>query len=243
MTQLGGSSIFLGGEAGWGQRESLEDFSRTLSGYVDVIVFRGNDHRVLEQFAQVASCPVINGLTPISHPCQALGDLFTIQECFDDLANVQLTFIGDGNNVARSLAIACALTGTRLRLAGPGDYEVDDEFLASIQQRFPAAQISKTLDPQRAVSGADVIYTDVWASMGTEQTRESRKPAFAPFQVNAQLLSAAKPHARFMHCLPARRGEEVTDEVIDGPQSVVFQQAENRMHVQKAVLAWLLGSN
>lgn len=240
MSHLGGSTIFLGSEAGWGQRESIEDFARALTRYVCAVVYRGKDHGMLERFAKSSSVPVINGLTPVAHPCQALADLFTIQESFSDLSQVKLAFLGDSNNVARSLAWGCAMTGAELVVASPGTYEFDATFLTTIRDRFPAARLANTDDPRMAVENANVVYTDVWASMGDEDSRETRKAAFRPFQVNAELMSHAKSDAKFMHCLPARRGEEVTDEIIDGAQSVVFEQAENRMHIQQAILAYLL---
>jgi ornithine carbamoyltransferase len=242
MSHLGGSTIFLGTDAGWGERESIEDFARTLTRYVCAVVYRGN-HTTLEQFANSASCPVINGLTPLAHPCQALADLFTIREHFPELQKLKLSFFGDSNNVARSLAWGCAMTGAELTVASPGNYEFEASFLGSIHDRYPQARIANTCDPRAAVHDADIVYTDVWASMGDEASRESRKVAFQPYQVNAELMSAAKPTAKFMHCLPARRGEEVTDEIIDGVQSVVFDQAENRMHMQKAILAYLLNQS
>jgi ornithine carbamoyltransferase len=243
MTQLGGASIFLGAEAGWGRRESLADFARTLTRYVDVFVFRGNDHATVEMFSSFASCPVINGLTQREHPCQALADIFTVQECFPDLAQVRVAFVGDGNNVARSLATACAMTGTAFALGSPRRYGFDASFQQSLRARYPGATLEATDDPREAVRGADVVYTDVWASMGEEAEREQRQLDLRAYQVNQTLMQCAKPHARFMHCLPARRGEEVTDEIIDGPQSIVFDQAENRMHAQKALLLHLLIDN
>ncbi len=240
MAQLGGASIFLGAEAGWGKRESLADFAQTLTRYIDVLVFRGNDHRTVCEFSRHACCPTINGLTQLSHPCQALADILTIQECFSELNNVKVTFIGDGNNVARSLAVACAMTGASFVLAGPAQYRFDAEFVDSLVARYPKAKIESTDDPQIAVQDAHVVYTDVWASMGDENQRDQRTRDFQIYQVNAALMDHALPEAKFMHCLPARRGEEVTDEVMDGPRSIVFDQAENRMHAQKAILLHLL---
>ncbi len=240
MAQLGGASIFLGAEAGWGKRESLADFAQTLTRYVDVLVFRGNEHATVEAFRRYSCCPIINGLTQLAHPCQALADIFTMQECFSDLSQVRLAFIGDGNNVARSLAVACAMTGAAFVLASPGHYRFDARFEESLHARFPHARLETTDDPRTAVKGAHVVYTDVWASMGDEHEREQRQRAFRAYQVTQQLLQHAQPEARLMHCLPARRGEEVTDEVMDGPQSIVFEQAENRLHAQKAILLHLL---
>jgi ornithine carbamoyltransferase len=242
MAHLGGSTQFLGADVGWGRRESIADFASVLGQYVDVIVCRTNQHVRVEELARFASCPVINGLTDQAHPCQALADLFTMREVFGELKGRTLAYVGDANNVARSLAVACAKLGVRFAIAAPRGYELDDEFLAAVHQDSPQSDIDATLDPADAVQDADAVYTDVWTSMGQEAEQEVRRRAFARYQVNAALMSQAPPHAIFLHCLPARRGEEVTDEVIDGPQSRVLQQAANRLHAQKGLLAWLLGS-
>jgi ornithine carbamoyltransferase len=239
ISQLGGTAIYLGTDAGWGKRESLEDFSRVLTCYVDAVVYRGKHHELLERFAAHANCPVINGLTDTSHPCQALGDLLTMQELHGDLSQQTLAFVGDGNNVAHSLAVACALVGAKFVLATPKEYQFTDEYLARVQAAHPQADIEQTTDPLVAVQGASFVYTDVWASMGQESETARRQQAFAAYQVTAELMQAAGPEAIFLHCLPARRGQEVTDEVIDSDQSAVVQQAENRLHAQKAMLAWL----
>ncbi len=240
IAHLGGSSIFLGQEAGWGKRETVADFGRVLSEYLDVLVFRGNDHSVLAELAQYCSCPVINGLTPNAHPCQAIADILTIQEHCSESDNRKVAFVGDGNNVARSLALSCAMTDTQCTIASPTGYEIHSDFLAEIQAKCPDARVEITNDPVAAVTDADAVYTDVWTSMGQETEADERRQKFAEFQINAQLMSHAKTDAKFLHCLPAKRGEEVTDEVIDGPNSVVVQQAGNRMHAQKAILVWLL---
>ena len=240
MAQLGGSSIYLGGDVGWGKRESLEDFARVLSSYVDVIAFRGFEHATLQQFAEYCRSPVINGLTNQSHPCQALGDLFTLHERLSQLEQQKLVFLGDANNVARSLAVGCAAVGMRLVLVGPEAYRFDPSFLDQLRSAYPSAEIEQTSDASTAVAGAAAIYTDVWTSMGFEAEQEARREAMNPYQVNEALLEAAGPQAVFMHCLPAKRGQEVTDAVMDGPQSVVVQQAENRMHIQKAIILYLL---
>lgn len=242
MVHLGGSAMFLGAEAGFGSRESLEDFARVLSQYVDVIVARTYHHQTLERIAAVASCPVINGLSDYAHPCQAMADLFTLRELAGDLAGRILAWIGDGNNVARSLAVACGRMGMRFVMATPKPYRFGQDFLDRLRREVPRLELVVTDDPAEAVRGALAVYTDVWTSMGQEAEREKRRQDFAPFQVNRQLMSHAPPEAYFMHCLPAHRGEEVTDEVIDGPQSIVVRQAANRMHVQKGILAWLLGT-
>jgi ornithine carbamoyltransferase len=243
MAQMGGTTVFLPSqETGMGTRESLPDFARTMSQYVDAVVLRVFKHQTVETFARYGSCPVINGLSDAAHPCQALGDLLTLQEYFPELTGRTLAFVGDGNNVARSLAVACGLLGVRFVLAAPKGYGFDDTFLQSFHQRFNGA-LSQNGDPGKAVAMADVVYTDVWTSMGQEAEREERRKRFAPYQVNAELLKRAPAHARVMHCLPANREEEVTSEVLDSERSIVFQQAANRMHAQKALLKWLLTEN
>jgi ornithine carbamoyltransferase len=241
MAQLGGSSIFLpGSDTGMGSRETVPDFARVMSQYVDGVVLRTYQHSTVETFARYATCPVINGLSDYFHPCQALGDLLTLREIFGKIAGRTLVFVGDGNNVARSLAIGCGKLGVRFILAAPPEHGFDDAFLQSYRKLVPAGELLMNGKPQHAVDQADVIYTDVWTSMGQEAEREERLGRFAGFQVNNELLALAPAHARVMHCLPAHRGEEVTDDVMDGTRSIVFQQAGNRMHAQKALLAWLL---
>ncbi len=243
MTHLGGSSMVLGEDTGFGgKRERLDDFTRVLSDMVDVIVVRSKKHQTVVDIAKYASCSVINGLTDLAHPCQALADLYTIYECFGDLKDRKLAWVGDGNNVAYSLAIGCAKLGVSFRMASPPGYEMAPSVLEEIRKANPGADLSVTNDPREAVLGASAIYTDVWASMGQEAEQKQREKDFASFQVNSQLMAAAPDEAIFMHCLPAHRGEEVTDEVMDLPQSVIVQQATNRMHAQKGVLVWLLGS-
>lgn len=242
ITHLGGNSIMLGDDAGFGKRESVADFTRVLSEMVDVIVIRAKQHTTVEEVARHANCSVINGLTDESHPCQALADLYTMREHFGKLAGLKLAWVGDGNNVARSLVRACGHTGVTLAVATPKGYELEDHFVAESRQLFPNLNLVTTHDPAEAVRGASAVYTDVWASMGQETERAKRLADFAAYQVNGALMRGAPAEAVFMHCLPARRGEEVTDEVIDSPQSVVVAQAANRMHVQKGILAWLLGA-
>lgn len=242
VAQLGGSSLFISpNDAGLGKRESIPDFARTISQYVDAVVLRTFRHDTVVRFAEFASIPVINGLSDYYHPCQALGDLLTVRETFgDDFEGKTLAFIGDGNNVARSLAVVCGKLGMRFILSAPDGYGFDRPFLDAYQTAVDHSGVVEENDPFRAVAQADVIYTDVWASMGQEDQAEKRRKAFARYQVNEELLKAAPTHARLMHCLPAHRGEEVTDGVLDGPQSVVFQQAGNRMHAQKALLQRLM---
>jgi ornithine carbamoyltransferase len=243
MANLGGSSLVLGADAGFGKRESVEDFARVLSQYVDVVVVRAFHHRDVVQFAEHAACSVINGLTDFVHPCQALADLYTLKELAGSLEGQRLAYIGDGNNVARSLAICCGKLGVPITVASPKGYELDADFLGGLQAEVPEADITVTHDPIAAVDGTTAVYTDVWASMGQEAEKAERQEIFASYQVNQRLMSHAAPDAYFMHCLPAHRGEEVAAEVIDSPCSVVVQEASNRMHVQKGLLAWLLGAN
>jgi ornithine carbamoyltransferase len=242
MAHLGGSSMMLGDDAGFGKRESVADFTRVLSEMVDVIVVRAKSHDTVKAVASHAACSVINGLTDRSHPCQALADLFTLREHAGKLAGVKLAWVGDANNVARSLAMGCALVGVEFAAATPPGYDFDERFLARLRQAAPNAAATFSHDPGEAVRDAAAVYTDVWASMGQEAEQAQRRKDFAAYQVNASLMQRAGGAARFMHCLPAKRGEEVTDEVIDGPASIVVEQAANRMHVQKGILAWLLGA-
>jgi ornithine carbamoyltransferase len=241
IAQLGGASVFMAGnEVGLGSREDVPDFARTLSEYVDAVVLRTFSHATVEGFAAHASVPVINGLSNYYHPCQALADLFTVQEAFGDLAGRTLVFVGDGNNVARSLAVCCGKLGVRFLLASPHGYGFDEPFLQTYRTHVPHGELVQNGEPRDAVRAADVIYTDVWTSMGQEAEHDERLRRFTGFQVNDALLKLAPTHALVMHCLPAHRGEEVTSDVLDSARSVVFQQAGNRMHVQKALLLWLL---
>ncbi|HVA47931.1 MAG TPA: ornithine carbamoyltransferase [Pirellulales bacterium] len=242
ICHLGGSSLFLGKEVGWGSRETIADFARVLSTYVDAIVVRAQSHQKLQELAEHSTCTVINGLTDYLHPCQALADLFTLRELVGPLKGRTLAYVGDGNNVARSLAIGCGKLGMRFILAAPKEYQFEADFLALLKKVVPQLKLTVTADPRKAVRDAAAIYTDVWTSMGQEAESDVRRQALADYQVNEALLSHAPENTFFMHCLPARRGEEVTDGVMDGPSSVVVQQAANRLHVQKGILAWLLGA-
>jgi len=242
MAQLGGSSLFLGEDVGWGKREAMCDFARVLSEYVDVIVCRAKSHHTVSELARYATCPVINGLTDQAHPCQALTDLYTMREVHGDLRGQKLAYIGDANNVASSLLLACAKLGVRFAIASPPGYDFDEDFVDLIKKAQPKVDLLQTRDPVEAVQDATAVYTDVWTSMGQESQQQERAMAFADYQVNRYLMQQAASDACFLHCLPAHRGEEVTDEVMDGPQSVVVQQAGNRMHVQKGLLVWLLGA-
>ena len=220
--------------------------ARVVSRMADAVVLRVNAHETIEEFARYSDVPVINGLSELSHPCQGLADIFTIRERKArgaDLRGVTIAYVGDGNNVAHSLMLCAGKTGATLRVATPSGYEPLPRYrqLADAAAQASGGRIEIGNDPQRAVSGADVVYTDVWTSMGQEQEYERRRRAFLGYQVNAQLLSKAKPDAIVLHDLPAHRGEEITDEVMDGPQSAVFDQAENRLHTEKALLCWLMG--
>jgi ornithine carbamoyltransferase len=237
--QLGGQALFLSSrDIQLGRGEPIRDTTRVLSRYVDGIVIRTFDHAEVEELARYAAVPVINGLTDLHHPCQVLADVLTIQEQLSAYAGKRVAWIGDGNNMANSWLDAAGLLGFELRLACPEGYEPDHD----IYER--AKRLTRTLiteEPEEAADGADVVATDVWASMGQEGEAEERKVAFKGYVVDGELMKRAKPSAIFLHCLPAHRGEEVTDDVIEGPQSRVFDEAENRLHVQKALLATLMG--
>jgi ornithine carbamoyltransferase len=240
IAQLGGASLFLGEEVGWGKRESASDFTQVLGQFVDAVVCRTKSHSRALQVASYNAVPVINGLTDLCHPCQAMADVLTIQGALGDLKNKHLVFVGDGNNVAQSLALICAMLEMRFTLACPQEYEMQEDWLQQVAKQYPNASVQTSVDAKAAVSDADAIYTDVWTSMGQESEMAERKQAFAPYQVNADLMGAAPSHARVLHCLPAVRGEEITDDVIDSPQSDVIVQAGNRMHAQKGLLVWML---
>src|SRR5262249_23026352 len=213
---------------------------RVLSQYVDAVVLRVFKQSTVEEFAHHASVPVINGLSDYHHPCQALADLFTVQELFGETRDRTLVFVGDGNNVARSLAVCCAHLGTRFILAAPPGYGFDDAFVQEYRRRFPGSEFTEMQDAKKAVARADIVYTDVWTSMGQEAERKQRNKKFAGYQIDKALLAKAPAHAKLLHCLPAHRGEEVSDDAIEGPRSVVWEQAGNRMHLQKALLVWLM---
>jgi len=244
MVQLGGHAIYLSpSEIGLGKRESVADVARNLERWCQAIMARVYAHQTLMQLAENAKVPVINALSDLEHPCQALADFQTLVEHKVEAKGKHLVFVGDGNNVAHSLMLLAAKLGTHFTIACPEGYEPDERILHLAWEigSTTGALVTVTRDPKEAVRTADAIYTDVWASMGQEHEAEQRRRVFQPYQVNADLLKVAKPGAMVMHCLPAHRGEEITDEVIDGAQSVVFDQAENRLHAQKAVLAALIG--
>ncbi len=245
MVQLGGSAIQLtSGNVGWGARESIADVARNLEAFVDAIVIRTGSHQVAVEFAERASIPVINALSLHEHPCQALADVFTIREAFGSIEGRVIAFIGDGNNVFHSLALAATGQGAVVRLAHPPGYGPDPAVVAAATELTVrnGGGLDIGTDPRAMVDGADVVYTDAWTSMGQEDETEVRRASFAAYQVNETLLAIAGPDARVLHCLPAHRGEEITSAVMDGPQSLIFEQSENRLHVQKGLLVEILGS-
>ena len=245
ISSMGGTSFFVDQtRTRLDERETLSDISRNLERWVDGVVLRTFDHATVVGVAQHAGIPVINGLSDLEHPCQALADFFTLEEKLGDLAKVRLAYVGDGNNVAHSLMLVAASVGSHVRIATPPHYEPAKDVVnfARNRARQTGASVELFNDSVEAVAGANAIYTDVWASMGQESEAETRRATFAPYQVNRELMARAAPGALFLHCLPAHRGLEVTDEVIDSPQSIVFDQAENRLHVQKAILLLLLGN-
>jgi ornithine carbamoyltransferase len=239
MHELGGDAVDLGSaEVAEHGRESLEDVAHVLSGMTDLIVVRTFAHRIVQRLAASATVPVINALTDFSHPCQVLADLYTLWRAGRDLDRITVTWVGDGNNVLHSWLEAAGIFQFQLRLAVPDGFEPDAGLYLEAERRAPG-RVARFRDPQEAVRGSDVVYTDTWTSMGQEAEAAWRRVAFAGYQVNAGLMKLASPDAVFMHCLPAHRGEEVTDEVIDGPRSVVLEEAENRLHLQKALLVML----
>ena len=241
IRKLGGDAMFMEHPGGIDAREKIADVAHNLERWVDGIVLRTFKHSTVTDMAQYASVPVVNGLTDLEHPCQALADYFTLQEHFGDVSNLKLAFVGDGNNVAHSLMLTAAALGSRFSLAVPAEYEPNKSIVKAAQKmaQRTGALIEITNDPRAAVAGADAVYTDVWASMGQESEAADRDKIFRPYQVNRELMSLAGPKAVFMHCLPAHRGDEVTDEVLDSTCSIVFDEAENRMHVQNAILVLL----
>ena len=244
MRQLGGEAIYLSpAEVGLDKREPVNDVARVLSRYVDVIAARTFSHRTLEVMASYASVPVINALSDLEHPCQALTDLLTIYEKKGRLGGLTLAFVGDGNNVSQSLMLAASLVGMNFKIASPAGYRVKEDilYLAQGYALDSGAEVLCTEEPQRAVSGADVVYTDVWTSMGQEDEADERRKTFSSYRVDDKLISLAKEDAILMHPLPAHRSEEVSASILDSPRSVVFDQAENRLHMQKALLVMMLG--
>jgi len=242
MAQLGGTSVYLSAqEIGMGKRETVPDVARNLSRWVDGVAARVFSHRTLEQLAEHASIPVISGLSDLEHPCQALADFFTLWERGMDLAKLRLGWVGDGNNVCNSLLLLGSMLGTSAVVATPPGYEPDARVLEECRRL--GGRIRLTTEAPEAIENADVIYTDTWISMGQEGDREQRLEAFQRYQVNDRLLAFAPGNALVMHCLPAHRGEEITDAVLDGPRSLILEQAENRLHAQKAIILNLLGGD
>ncbi len=238
INQLGGRGVYLAGqEIGLGTRESVPDVARNLSRWVDGITARVFAHATIEGLVKHATVPVINGLSDFEHPCQAVADFFTLWEHGVDFGTLKFAWIGDGNNVCHSLVLLGAVLGADIRIACPPGYEPDRGVIALARRK--GGTVTVTTEPDEAVRGADVIYTDVWTSMGQEAEKSKRQEAFARYQINGPLIGFAKSSALVMHCLPAHRGEEITDDVLDGPQSVVFDQAENRLHAQKAIIVTL----
>jgi ornithine carbamoyltransferase len=242
MVQLGGASVYLAAqEIGLGKRESVPDIARNLSRWVDVVTARVFAHRTLEELAAHATVPVINALSDLEHPCQAVADLFTLWERGVDLSRLRLAWVGDGNNVCHSVLLLSAMTGVTATVACPPQFEPRHSVLEAC--RALGGRVKVTTEAREAVEGADVVYTDTWISMGQESERERRLEAFQRYQVNETLLRFASPKALVMHCLPAHRGEEITDAVMDGPRSIILDQAENRLHAQKGIILHLLGGD
>jgi len=244
MTQLGGTALYIGpDEVSIGKRESVSDVANVLSRYVNVIMYRAFSNQTMRELAKHASVPVVNGLDDLEHPCQCAGDLLTVLEKKGKLKGLQLVYVGDGNNVCNSLLLGCALTGMNMRAATPKDFKPNAAILLKAQEiaKEKGGRIETLSNPYQAVEGADVIYTDTWVSMGQETEKQTREKLFLPYQVNDKLAEKANKNYLFLHCLPAHRGLEVSAEVIDGQHSVVFDEAENRMHAQKAILVAVLG--
>ncbi|HEV8457379.1 MAG TPA: ornithine carbamoyltransferase [Methylomirabilota bacterium] len=242
MVQLGGAAVYLAAqEIGLGKRESAPDIARNLSRWVDVVAARVFAHRTLEEMAAHASVPVINGLSDLEHPCQAIADLFTLWERGLNLSGLRLAWVGDGNNVCHSVLLLSAMTGVSATVACPPQFEPRQSVLEAC--RTLGGRVKVTTEAREAVEGADVVYTDTWISMGQESERDRRLEAFQRYQLNEALLGFASPNALVMHCLPAHRGEEITDGVMDGPRSVILDQAENRLHAQKGIILHLLGGD
>lgn len=244
MYQLGGSALFLSKEAiQLGRGESMKDTAHVLSRYLDGIMIRAYSHNNVVELARYSQIPVINGLTDLYHPCQALSDFFTIWEYKKDFKKIKIAFIGDGNNVAHSLLLTAAILGSDITIASPEQYTVSQDVYAQAKtfSKISQSEIILTTDPKEAAKDADVLYTDVWVSMGQESEKEEKLKTFQDYKIDSSLMALAGCDVMVMHCLPAHRGEEITDDVLDGPNSFVFDQAENRLHVQKAILSLLMG--
>lgn len=243
IARLGGNAVFLQGkDVGLGVRETVEDFARVISQYVDIIAIRTFAHSTVEELARHATIPIINALSDYAHPCQAMADILTIREALGKLEGLNVAFMGDGNNVSMSLAVACARFGLNFVLSCPPGYEFPDRFTTHFARTFPGVPLVIEHDPAKAGDNADVFYTDVWASMGQEDEAELRRGVFAPYRIDMEMFKRGSSDAILLHCLPAHRGEEVTAEVLEHPRSLIIPQAANRLHFQKALLYWLLGS-
>lgn len=243
MAQLGGTALYLTSDVGWRERESIADFVRVLAEYCDFVVCRAISQSTVEELASHNVIPVINGLTDQAHPCQALADYMTLRETIPDIEGKQITFVGDGNNVARSLLNVCSMGRIRFRLVGPKEYHIQPSYIEKVKEHAGWLDFEQGTEIDRFVKDADFLYTDVWTSMGQEAEAAVRTAAFRPYQINKQLMSKAPSHCKVLHCLPARRGQEISDDVIDSDSSLVFPQAGNRMHVQKGLLVWLARKN
>ena len=240
---LGGNSLFLGSDVGWGTREPLCDFMPILTSYLDVLVIRAKSHTLVEESLQFSQCPVINGLTDVAHPCQAFADILTVQELAGGLEGASLAYIGDANNVTYSLAVICSRLGVPLNIGAPAGYQFETSFVDQLNADAGKELIRQTDDAKAAVENVSFVYTDVWTSMGQEAESKQRLKDLAAYQVNEELMSVAAADAKFLHCLPARRGEEVSSGVIDSPASAIIQQANNRLHAQKGLVVWLMNEN
>jgi ornithine carbamoyltransferase len=244
MIQLGGAAIYLTNDVGWRERETIADFVRVLAEYCDFVVCRAISQSTVDELASHNVMPVINGLTDRSHPCQAMADMMTMREHSNgSLKGKQLTFVGDGNNVARSLLKASAMCGMKFRLAGPTKFHLEPSLITQVHEHFGSLDFHQGNDIQSLVRDSDFIYTDVWTSMGQEAEAQERSVLFSPYQINAAMMKMAPAHCKILHCLPARRGQEITDDVIDSASSIVFPQAANRMHLQKGLLVWMAEQN
>jgi ornithine carbamoyltransferase len=243
MAQLGGSALFLTGDVGWRQRESIGDFIRVLAEYCDFVVCRAISQNTINELAAHNVVPVINGLTDESHPCQALADFMTMKEVAGNVVGKQLTFVGDGNNVARSLLAACSMGRVKFRLAAPEGYQFKPELIDRVKNHAGWVDFEQSSNTAAMLRDADFVYTDVWTSMGQEAEAEKRNSDLRPYQVNEQLMKLAPAHCKILHCLPARRGMEITDSAMDSAASIIFPQAGNRMHLQKGLLVWLAKQN
>ncbi len=243
-SQLGGTCLFLGEDVGWGKREPICDFMPILTSYVDLLVIRAKSHEKVCEAVEYSQCPVINGLTDVCHPCQAFADVLTMQEVAGDgFADCHLTYVGDANNVTYSLAVICSKLGLKMSIVAPEGYQFEKSFIEQLDRENEGGFIRQTDNIAEGVDGANFVYTDVWTSMGQEAESAQRLKDLAGFQVNSELMKLAADDVKFLHCLPARRGEEVTAEVIDSERSVIVQQANNRLHAQKGLVIWLLGED